>query len=91
MKSLLDITIWIVLIAHLLMALAAAWRVWRGENSVSRLAGLDLASTLTIAILVIISIIRANIIYIDVAIAAAALSYISTIALAKYISDQRVF
>ncbi|MEP0807556.1 MAG: hypothetical protein HRF47_18920 [Chloroflexota bacterium] len=91
MKSLLDITIWIVLIAHLLMALVAAWRVWRGENSVSRLAGLDLASTLTIAILVIISIIRANIIYIDVAIAAAALSYISTIALAKYISDHRVF
>ncbi|MEW6284881.1 MAG: monovalent cation/H+ antiporter complex subunit F [Chloroflexota bacterium] len=91
MKSLLDITIWIVLIAHLFMALVAAWRVWRGENSLSRLAGLDLASTLTIAVFVIISIIRANIIYIDVAIAAAALSYISTIALAKYISDHRVF
>ncbi len=91
MKSLLDITIWIVLIAHLLMALVAAWRVWRGENGVVRLAGLDLASTLTIAILVIISIIRANSIFIDVAIAAAALSYISTIALAKYISDHRVF
>lgn len=91
MKSILDITIWIVLIAHLLMALVAAWRVWRGENGVVRLAGLDLASTLTIAILVIISIIRANIIYIDVAIAVAALSYISTIALAKYISDHKVF
>lgn len=91
MKSILDITIWIVLVAHLLMALVAAWRTWRGENSISRLAGLDLASTLTIAILVIISIIRANIIYIDVAIAAAALSYISTIALAKYISDYKVF
>jgi multicomponent Na+:H+ antiporter subunit F len=91
MKSLLDITIWIVLIVHLLMALVAAWRVWRGENSLSRLAGLDLAGTLTIAIFVIISIIRANIIYLDVAIAAAALSYISTIALAKYISDHRVF
>ena len=91
MNSLLDITIWIVLVAHLLMALVAAWRVWHGENGVSRLAGLDLASTLTIAILVIISIIRANSIFIDVAIAAAALSYISTIVLAKYISDHRVF
>ena len=91
MKSLLDITIWIVLVTHLLMALVAAWRVWRGENGVVRLAGLDLASTLTIAILVIISIIRANIIYIDVAIAVAALSYISTIVLAKYISDHKVF
>ena len=91
MESLLDVTIWIVLVAHLLMALVAAWRVWRGENGVSRLTGLDLASTLTIAILVIISIIRANIIYIDVAIAVAALSYISTIVLAKYISDHKVF
>lgn len=91
MESLLDITIWIVLIAHLLMALVAARRVWRGENGVSRLTGLDLASTLTIAILVIISIIRANIIYIDVAIAVAALSYISTIVLAKYISDHKVY
>ncbi|MBI4760269.1 MAG: monovalent cation/H+ antiporter complex subunit F [Chloroflexota bacterium] len=91
MKSLLDTTIWIVLIAHLLMVLAAAWRAWRGENSLSRLAGLDLASTLTIAVLVIISIIRASILYIDVAIAVAALSYISTIALAKYISDHKVF
>jgi multicomponent Na+:H+ antiporter subunit F len=91
MKSILDMTFWIVLAAHLLMGLVAAWRVWRGENGVSRLAGLDLAGTLTIAILIIISIIRANTIYIDVAIAAAALSYISTIALAKYISDHRVF
>lgn len=91
MDVILDYTIWVVLIIHLVMAFAAAWRVMRGENSVSRLAGLDLASTLTIAVLVIISIIRQNSIFIDVAIAAAALGYLSTVALAKYISDQKVF
>ena len=52
---------------------------------------LDLASTLTLAILVIMSIIQKNNLYIDVAIALAALSYISTVALAKFISDQKVF
>lgn len=91
MDAILDTTVWIVLVIHLLMSFAAAWKVMRGENSVSRLAGLDLASTLTIAVLVIISIIRQNSIFIDVAIAAAALGYLSTVALAKYISDQKVF
>ncbi len=91
MDAILEATVWIVLVIHLLMSFAAAWKVMRGENSVSRLAGLDLASTLTIAVLVIISIIRQNSIFIDVAIAAAALGYLSTVALAKYISDQKVF
>ncbi len=91
MDTILTVTVWTVLVAHLLMAFAAVWKVLRGENAVARLAGLDLASTLTIAVLVIISIIRENSIFIDVAIAAAALGYLSTVALAKYISDQKVF
>jgi multisubunit Na+/H+ antiporter MnhF subunit len=91
METILNTTIWIVLVAHLLMAFFSVWKVLRGENAIARLAGLDLASTLTIAVLVIVSIIRENSIFIDVAIAAAALSYLSTIALSKYISDQRVF
>jgi len=91
MNAVIDITIWIVLVAHLMMALIATWQAWRGENAIARLTGLDLSSTLTIAVLVIISIIRQNSIFIDVAIAAAALGYLSTVALAKYISDQKVF
>lgn len=91
MQQILTTTIWIVLAAHLVMAFAAVWQTLRGENAVTRLAGLDLASTLTIAVLVVISIIRQSSIFIDVAIAAAALGYLSTVALAKYISDQKVF
>jgi len=91
MEQIIDITIWIVLTVHLLMALVVVWRALRGENSISRLMGLDLASTLTLAVLVIISIIQRDSIYIDVAIALAALSYIGTVAIAKYISDHKVF
>lgn len=91
MENVLTITIWLVLIAHLIMAFFATWKVLRGENGVVRLAGLDLASTLTISVLVIIAIINGSSIYIDVAIAAAALGYLSTLALAKFISDQKVF
>ena len=91
MEMIINITIWVVLAVYLTMALIVVWRAWRGENSISRLMSLDLASTLTLAILVIMSIIQKNNLYIDVAIALAALSYISTVALAKFISDQKVF
>ena len=91
METVVTITTWIVLAAHLLMALVAAWRVWRGENSIARLTALDLASTLTLAVLILISILEQNSIFMDTAIALAALSYLSTVALAKFISDQKVF
>lgn len=91
MEPILHITLWIVLALHLLMALIVVWRAWRGENSVSRLMGLDLASTLALAVLVIVAILQQNSIFIDVAIALAALSYISTVAIAKFISDHKIF
>ena len=91
MTGFLDIVLWSVLGIHLLMALVAAWRTWRGDNSIERLIGLDLASTLTLAVLVLVSIIQQNSIFMDVAIALAALSYLSTVVLAKFVSDHKVF
>jgi len=91
MTGFLDIVLWSVLGVHLLMALVAAWRTWRGDNSIERLIGLDLASTMTLAVLVLVSIIQQNSIFMDVAIALAALSYLSTVVLAKFVSDHKVF
>jgi multisubunit Na+/H+ antiporter MnhF subunit len=67
------------------------WRVWRGENVIDRLMGADLLSTLTLAILVLVALIERDSIYIDVALGLAALGFISTIALAKYLADEQVF
>ena len=91
MTEILDYILWAVLGIHLIMALVAAWRTWRGENGIERLIGLDLASTLTLAVVVLVSIIQRNSIYMDLAIALAALSYLSTVVLAKFISDHKVF
>ena len=43
------------------------------------------------AVLVLIALILVNATYIDVALGLAALGFLSTIALAKYIADQQVF
>ncbi|MBW2408058.1 MAG: hypothetical protein JRF17_11860, partial [Deltaproteobacteria bacterium] len=73
-----------------LMAVAF-WRVWRGENVIDRLMGLDLLGILTLAVLVLLALIFRRIIYIDVAMGLAALSFVGTIALAKYIADEQMF
>lgn len=90
-ENLLNIIVWSVLILHMGMLLVCTWRVWRGENIIDRLIGLDVTTTLILIILVLIAIIEQNALFFDVAIGLAAMSAVATIALAKYIADQRMF
>jgi multisubunit Na+/H+ antiporter MnhF subunit len=91
MENLLNFVVWGVLVIHIGMVLLCVWRVWRGENIIDRLIGLDVTTTLVLIILILIAIIEKNSIFFDVAIGLAALSAISSIALAKFIADQRMF
>jgi multisubunit Na+/H+ antiporter MnhF subunit len=91
MANLLNFVIWGVLIIHVGMVLVCVWRVWRGENIIDRLIGLDVTTTLVLIILILIAIIERNSIFFDVAIGLAALSAIATVAMAKFIADQRMF
>ena len=76
---------------HVGMLAIAVWRIWRGETVADRLVGVDLITTLLISILILLSIIQRDSIYIDLALALAALGFISTIALAKYLADEQMF
>lgn len=91
MLDILLIVLYVSLLLHVIMIGVAAWRVWRGENVIDRLIGTDLVSTLVLAILVLISLIFRESIYIDVALGLAALGFISVIALAKYVADEQMF
>lgn len=91
MSGILEYTIWGALGLHIALTLVCVWRVWRGENIIDRLVALDVLTTLVLIILVLISILEQESIFIDVAIGLAALSAIATIALAKFIADQRMF
>lgn len=79
------------LVIHVVLIGVALWRIWRGDNIVDRLIGADLATIVTLAVLVVLSLITRNSIYIDVALGLAALGFIGTIALAKYIADEQMF
>jgi multicomponent Na+:H+ antiporter subunit F len=91
MEGILTTTLFIALGLYLIMTGIAVWRVWRGENVIDRLIGVELVSTLFLAILVLVSLIYRDSIYIDLALALGALSFIGTIALAKYIADEQMF
>jgi multisubunit Na+/H+ antiporter MnhF subunit len=89
-----DVLLFVVyasLVIHIVMITVCVWRVWRGENVIDRLIGVDLSSTLTLAVLVLLALITDDAIYIDVALALGALSFISTIALAKFSAERQMF
>ncbi|NUQ38191.1 MAG: cation:proton antiporter [Caldilineales bacterium] len=84
-------TLYLTLGIYVLLLILALWRVWRGENAIDRLIGVDLVTVLTLGILVILALIYRDSIFIDVALGLAALGFITTIALAKHIADEQMF
>ena len=91
MEPILFVALYISLVVHIILIGISVWRVWRGENVIDRLMGADLISTLTVCILLLIALFEKNSIFIDVAIGLVALSFVSTIALAKYVADEQMF
>jgi multisubunit Na+/H+ antiporter MnhF subunit len=91
MTTVLNLVLYLALLVHMALIGIVLWRVWRGEHIVDRLIGADLIGTLTLAILVLVALIENDSIYVDIALGLAALGFIGTIALAKYIADEQVF
>lgn len=75
----------IVLIALLLCGLMALIRIIKGPTAPDRVVGLDTINTIIIVCMVLFGAAYQEVIYIDVAIVYALLSFISTLFIAKYI------
>lgn len=91
MTQILAIALQISLAVFIALIALCVWRVWRGENVIDRLIGADLIGTLILGALVLVALILRNSIYLDVGLVMAALGFISTVALAKYIVDQQMY
>ena len=91
MGTILTYALYLALVVHIGLLAVVLWKVWRGDNIIDRLMGADLLGTLTLAVLVLLALIGRDSIYIDVALGLAALGFIGTIALAKYVADEQVF
>ena len=91
MTEIYNFVLYSALFIYVLLVALVVWRVWRGENAIDRLIGAELTGTLILAVLVLVSLINRDSIYIDVTLGLAALGFIGTIALARYIVDESVF
>lgn len=91
LQQVLGVVLNVSLAVHIALIAISVYRLWRGENLIDRLIGADLVTTLMLAILVLIALIKLNALYIDVALGLAALGFVGAIALAKYVADERIF
>ena len=75
----------VVFLALLLCSIMAIIRVIRGPTAPDRIVGLDTINTIVIVLMVVFGAAFNEIVYIDVAIVYALLSFISTLFIAKYL------
>jgi multisubunit Na+/H+ antiporter MnhF subunit len=90
LSQILDIALVGSLGVHIILIGVCVYRVWMGENVIDRLIGADLVGTLVLAILVLLGLIERTSIYFDVALGLAALGFVASVVLAKYLADQKV-
>lgn len=86
----IDSTYLIVLGALLLATIMAIIRVIKGPTAPDRVVGLDTINTLVIIGMVVFGLATRSVIYIDVAIVYALLSFISTLFIAKYLEGGEI-
>jgi len=79
------------LVIHVAMIAVAVQRVWRGETVMDRIVASDAIATLVLAIFVLLALINDNPLYMDLALGASVISYVGTIALARYIANRQMF
>jgi len=91
MNPLIQVIIQIALIFMIGLLIPATYRVVIGPTPSDRLQAIDTITTLLIGIIVLLGLVQGSSLVIDVGIALAALSFVGTLAVARYISDGKVF
>ncbi len=91
MNEVIDFLTNATLVILVIALIPATYRIWTGPSAMERLQALDLTTTVLIGIVVVLGIVLDNSRMIDVGIALAAFSFVSTLAIARFISEGRFF
>lgn len=91
MADLIDGGAQLALAVMVILLFISTYRIWRGENPADRLQAIDAATTILVGIIVVLAVTQRSSMLIDVGIALAALSFVGTVAIARYLSEGRVF
>jgi multicomponent Na+:H+ antiporter subunit F len=91
MSSLVHGGVQLALTVMVLLLVAISYRMLRGGTPADRLQAIDTATTLLVGIVVLVSVVLGTPMPMDVGIALAALGFVATLAIARYLSEGRVF
>jgi multicomponent Na+:H+ antiporter subunit F len=82
---------WVPFTAQIILAAAmllTAWRIWKGPSTPDRIVALDLLAALIMAQTALLAITSGFISYLDVASSIAVISFLATVAFARYLEDK---
>lgn len=74
-----------------ILLVLSSFRLWRGPTPADRLQAVDTANSLLIGIIVTLALVQGTPFLIDVGIALAALGFVGTLAVSRYLSEGKVF
>ena len=89
--AIFDTVLQVVLFLMTLMLIPTAYRLIKGPRIADRMLSIDLITTLLTALIVLLAVIEEQSIFIDVALALSALSFIATLAIARFVGEGSVF
>jgi multicomponent Na+:H+ antiporter subunit F len=79
------------LVVMVVLLAIGSYRAWRGPAPADRLQAVDGATTLLIGIIILLTLVQQTAMLVDVGIALAALSFVGTLAVARYLAEGKVF
>jgi multisubunit Na+/H+ antiporter MnhF subunit len=91
MTDFISLNVQLALAVMVLLLVATSYRILRRGTPADRLQAIDTATTLLIGIMVVVALVQGTSMLLDVGIMLAALSFVGTLAIARYLSEGRVF
>lgn len=86
MSQLLIVSLWIAMLAVGASLLLCFWRLYRGPSAVDRVLAMDTLYINAVAFIVLLGIVQQSRILFEAALLVAMLGFVSTVAMARYIS-----
>jgi multisubunit Na+/H+ antiporter MnhF subunit len=91
MSAATTISLQLGLLILVLLLIPCIHRVVIGPSAADRLQAIDTITTLLIGVIVLLALSQGIVMFVDIALALAAFAFIGTLALARYISEGKVF
>jgi multicomponent K+:H+ antiporter subunit F len=86
MSQLLTVSLWVAMLAVGVSLLLCGWRLYRGPSAVDRVLAMDTLYINGVAFIVLLGIVQQSRMLFEAALLVAMLGFVSTVAMARYIS-----